>query len=788
MRLRNTFLLFLSGASALTAFGCGDSGGGGKADDDASTCEGDDCADGGVGSGDGSSADPCTDGKKSGDETGVDCGGSCAACDGEDCTAGDECASGVCTKDVCAAPSCEDGVQNGSEEDVDCGGSCSQGCDAPPTCTGDCAPTAGFTIATEGAGPTTATASSSATRGSARIASTRYDWGDGTGSGTASTHTYEYAGEYVVTQTVIDAEGRMATTTQAVSVTGGFKPVRFSTTDVLSLPNVQNNNAPESTIRLHDDGTTIEVRGMSPGAVRSDDSIAPRSATAFYFEGERFFDEGGGPFWGFGVATAAAPLDQAMGSNRASFGVFMRGEVTANVNYESTGVVCAGRAPGDYVQVSSSVNPSIGFVVDYRAAHPVIHVIGREFPDSVPSVRCSATLSAIDTNLFALYAGERSVVGPQGRINTGADTENRPFAFKPDEVLGALTAANVAAPIAANQITWGFVRTHARAASAAPQLTAPAASSVAVGTPITLEASASDADEGDISDKVEWTYRPSAYTSPVRGYGSSFTFTPDELGAHVVQLSVTDATGKKATSTVTITVTGELSRESGVRFDESVPHGDRTAVAADGLSVYFTDPGHFKDGIRLNQGLIGDFWYFEATRSPGELYSMGFGLTTEHAELNPYSTHDTPWSMSINITAGVWRDLIDVGNLNVGLPSTSESTAITNQTRYGFAVDYRGATPVVYVLTASGAGSSGPTARLIARVPMPNVHGPVFPFVYSGEGAFGTEAAPAAVFKVVPPFGFTNVAQAIQTAPDTFPAIEAASASDAAALKLGWGL
>jgi hypothetical protein len=65
-----------------------------------------------------------TDGKKSGDETDVDCGGSnpkkCA--DSKGCLKPADCTSSVCTTGVCQAPKYTDKVKNGAETDVDCGG------------------------------------------------------------------------------------------------------------------------------------------------------------------------------------------------------------------------------------------------------------------------------------------------------------------------------------------------------------------------------------------------------------------------------------------------------------------------------------------------------------------------------------------------------------------------------------------------------------------------------------------------------------------------------------------
>jgi hypothetical protein len=76
----------------------------------------------------------CTDGRRDGNETGVDCGGSDPSCNrcpnGSACNQGSDCASTSCVAGVCSA--CGDGALDGSESDVDCGG-------ADPSC-GRCAP------------------------------------------------------------------------------------------------------------------------------------------------------------------------------------------------------------------------------------------------------------------------------------------------------------------------------------------------------------------------------------------------------------------------------------------------------------------------------------------------------------------------------------------------------------------------------------------------------------------------------------------------------------------------
>ena len=66
----------------------------------------------------------CTDGKRNGLETDVDCGGGiCPKCKNTGtCKQATDCLSGVCSGGNCAAPTCSDGVKNGLETDVDCGG------------------------------------------------------------------------------------------------------------------------------------------------------------------------------------------------------------------------------------------------------------------------------------------------------------------------------------------------------------------------------------------------------------------------------------------------------------------------------------------------------------------------------------------------------------------------------------------------------------------------------------------------------------------------------------------
>ena len=88
----------------------------------------------------------CEDGVVSGMESDVDCGAVCTTkcAVAQACTSGADCQSTFCsaTTNRCVASSCEDGRRSGDETDVDCGGSCGA-CAVGRTCAGnaDCAGT-----------------------------------------------------------------------------------------------------------------------------------------------------------------------------------------------------------------------------------------------------------------------------------------------------------------------------------------------------------------------------------------------------------------------------------------------------------------------------------------------------------------------------------------------------------------------------------------------------------------------------------------------------------------------
>ena len=88
--------------------------------------------------GDGGPAGPsCTNKKKDGSETDVDCGGDCMTkCKAlAACAVAADCGTGlVCVKKVCSSPAANDGIKDGDETDVDCGGKLAPPCEVGKAC------------------------------------------------------------------------------------------------------------------------------------------------------------------------------------------------------------------------------------------------------------------------------------------------------------------------------------------------------------------------------------------------------------------------------------------------------------------------------------------------------------------------------------------------------------------------------------------------------------------------------------------------------------------------------
>lgn len=634
----------------------------------------------------------------------------------------------------CGGPTCTDGEQNGNETGVDCGGSCAA-CPPPVECTigSECAsthcidhvcvdpPTAGFTLtAGSGEAPVATTAISTAIPGSAAIVTTEYDWDEGEGFEFAADHGYLVGGTFTITQRVTDENDLTATTTHDVVITE-FVPVRWNAAD----------SSPD--LALSDDRLTVES-GSFRGGVRTDRSIAAGSGV-FYFEAKRL--QSPSFRYGIGVGTALADKSSSIGSSAESVGVITSGGIDA------TGSSCATPTaffPGADQDV-------YGFVVDYRGTSPIVHVLLADGGGAL-FVRQSCTL-ATTAPVFAFYEGERHELRPQLRLNVGNDTTNHPFHFAAADVRAALTAASASS--AADALVLGWGQTRARPADAAPVLTTSGDLSVGVGTLVNLTASAIDATDGSLTSAIEWLDLAHPHFAMEVGAGGAYSFTPTELGRHPIVVRVTDSFENVATHTIVVNVTGTLPQFDPVALAQDPGTGSGVSIGANGLGARFD--GFGKQGVRANQAIYGRFWYFEATRQVGPS-NMGVGLVVTDGNLNPYDFQNVPYSCSVNALGGTWRNLIWQTNSPTASPT------------YGFAVDYRGANPIVYVLVEGGVHDV---------LVLDDVWTPIHPMVYANP----TDSVPPALDWIVN-FG---------TSPFVFDPAAALAAEnvDTAGFELGWG-
>ena len=678
----------------------------------------------------------CVDGVQNGDETDVDCGGSCPACmPDEGCLAPTDCTSGVCTETRCIAPACDDTVRNGDETDIDCGGSCpacalGQGCAVPSDCVtvacsaaGRCVngPNPGFEITPEsGEAPHSIRVTSTATPGDAPIATIQYDYGAGLEAD--EVHTFVEPGMVLVRQRVTDSVGAFTETTVAVSIMPpSFTPVRLSESD----------RTPSPELELSDDRLGIRVLDARAGA-RTDRSISPGEGI-FYAEGQRLSSLLGEQF--FGVVTATAPLDQLPGEDDISIGVDTTGTIRFNGSFVESFV-----ADG---------NDHYGFVVDYRGAQPIVHVIVRanESPSSiVDRVHYSATLETTEPVFFLAGGGRRSLEVQQ-RIIVGNDLTRFPFRY---DAVGLLAAASIDGT--GLILGWGQSRT--LPANDPPLLEVmPAPMTVPSGTSVAFSAVASDVLDGDLSEEVVWEDLTVPAGERVPEQGSTFTVTPDSAGVFPIRATVVDRVGQRVSQVVDLTVAEAIPSFDPVTLDPDARSGDVT-ITAGGLGVEFNGPE--LQGVRANQGLLGDFWYFEATRvgAPGD---FGIGVVTKNGALDPYEPATVPPSCSINAVASVFQSLMFVVNYDI-------PTTVT----YGIAVDYRERSPVVYILTNE---SGGPV--LSAVVALDDATLPLHPFAYGQPNA-------ATGADLVLNFG----ASPFVYAPD---AVLSGAGVDVSELGVGWG-
>ena len=433
-----------------------------------------------------------------------------------------------------------------------------------------------------------------------------------------------------------------------------FVPTRLSDTD----------RDPLATLRP-DDQMAIDL--YHRGGARSDRGVAPGSGV-FYFEGRRLSDEMHN--YGFGVAAAGDSIVNFMGASDQCFGANTDGSMWYD-----------GAWQGNYPR---ALNDTYGFVVDYRGVTPIVHFIANlSGPGGgTPSVIHTQAMPNVNTDVFILVTGTRRVVGYEAEINPGNDTVAFPFTYDPDAVLRGAGLDSTA-----DALVLGWGQSFSGPNDAAPAVTPSADMAVTAGTPVTVTATATDAEDGDLTASIEWELLSSPhYAGRLRGSGGSFSFTPTAIGFHPAQATVLDSIGQRTVVTVMVEVTGTVVQHDPVILVPDAQSGVGIELSPDSLSARWTGAG--KMGIRANQSLYGEFWYFEIERLVAPV-NMGGGLVVGDGNLNPYSWADVPPSCSINTGGAVWHNIISQGNFP-DVPAT--------YTHYGFAVDYRGTHPIVYVI------------------------------------------------------------------------------------------
>lgn len=666
-------------------------------------------------------------------------GGAPPACT-SDCPAGaacggpDICASGRCTGGVCAAPGCGDDVLNGNETAVDCGGGC-PGCARGVACNvdADCAsvhcvneqcvigPTAAFDLETTlGAGSFFVELSSGATRGDGAITSVQYRYGDGGDFAATASHSYTASGTFTITQLVTDQHGLTDTATRSVTVDlSGFTPVILNDND---------RSDPEVVLSTDRLGMEVIDDGAFVG-VRSNRAVTP-GAGMFYFEGQRVTDEQSDMY--FGVAPAAFPLDEVPGATLADhgFSVDIGGQIRFN-----------GASVGEF----DTNRASYGFVLDYRTVNPIVHVIVND------NVINTTPMAGVTEPLFIFVGGRRREVGEQARINTGNDTTNFPFVYDPVDALND-DGLNGAAVV----LGWG--QTRALPLNNRPSISVSGTTTVALGGSVTLTASVSDVEDPVGALSVHWVDLATPHATPDDNEGASWMYSPRALGIHPIRVTVTDTGGLSRSVDVDVTVTGALPQFNPVRLAFDNLTNDSIELSASGLAAKWHGSGKY--GIRANQGMIGAFMYFEMHRliAPN---NQGGGLVIAEGNLDPYSPRDIPPSCSVNHSASIWRNLISEADYDTGATE-----------HYGFAVDYRGRHPIVYVITRY---AGPPVVDAVSHVmELDDVTVPIYPMLY-GNPTGAAEPFDAEINFGATPFNYNPVA------------VLQADGVDTTELVVGWG-
>ncbi len=461
----------------------------------------------------------------------------------------------------------------------------------------------------------------------------------------------------------------------------------------------------DSHVTLSGSDLVAEVTGADPGvfAVRSNSAISSGDGF-FYFEVEQLVSD---REFAVGVATASAPLTAA--------------DVTTIALNAQTGVT----------QVFPGV---VGVFVDYRGTNPVVYTYGNRFGLGTFEFE-TIEMDSVTSPIYLYMASEG---GAQHRLNFGG-TDGAGFTYDPTTVIEGLIFNG--GPL----LEFGMPVARAKPTIAITE----GSQLVQQNGSVTFNTTATDTDAADLSSSVNWFLDGVSI-----GTGSSISPSTSTPGSYQLTANVDDSTELSASTTVNfyvhpttggdfldhdgdgLTYTQEITaatnpanpdsdsdglsdgyevanstsptngadpaslpvtaHEDSVSFNFETGSTSRiVSVSDDGLSVGYIPGIDGKAAIRANQGMKGEFRYWEGLAIFDD--DMGIGLIGPNAEIDDYccvsgDLTGAPPSMSINMIGPnpFWRNLVAQGNF------------VNNDAYAGLAVDYSGASPIVYIIGSSG--------------------------------------------------------------------------------------
>jgi len=171
-----------------------------------------------------------------------------------------------------------------------------------------------------------------------------------------------------------------------------------------------------------------------------------------------------------------------------------------------------------------------------------------------------------------------------------------------------------------------------------------------------------------------------------------------------------------------------IALESEVRFVRESMTSPLIAISRDGTEFGLINSGD-RIAVRANQAMIGEFRYWEAELRAPPASAVGYGLLNPYALIDAFCCISTDLSagapsLILNDTGGIWRNLVWQGRFT------------SSDNYFGFAVDYTGSRPIVYVVHAGSVIYSRQLDDFIA---------PIVPMMHGGTGA--VDVGPISVAK-----------------------------------------